>query len=41
MYIKQALGAYGEKKVLNKKYLKKIYDKHVNKGGIKHGKKFS
>ena len=37
----ELLGAYGEKKVLNKKYLKNIYDKHVNKGGIKHGKKTS
>ena len=27
----ELLGAYGEKKVLKKEYLKKIYDKHVNK----------
>ena len=27
----ELLGAYGEKVVINKKYLKKIYDKHVYK----------
>jgi len=31
----ELLGAYGEKKVLNKKYLLNIYDKHVNKKGRK------
>lgn len=28
----ELLGVHGEKVVINKKYLKKIYDKHVNKG---------
>ena len=28
----ELLGVQGEKVVINKKYLKKIYDKHVNKG---------
>ena len=29
----EALGAFGEKEVINKKYLKNIYNKHVNKKG--------
>lgn len=29
----EALSVHGEKKVLNKKYLKNIYDKHINKKG--------
>ena len=29
----ESLSIHGEKKVLNKKYLKNIYDKHVNKKG--------
>lgn len=28
----ELLGVHGEKVVINKKYLKKIYDKHVYKG---------
>ena len=31
----ELLGAYGESTVLNKKYLKNIYDKHVKRGGKK------
>ena len=31
----EVLGAYGEKKVLNKKYLKEVYDKHVYRKGRK------
>ena len=31
----EVLGVYGEKKVLNKKYLKEVYDKHVYRKGRK------
>ena len=31
----ETLGAYGEKKVLNKKYLKNVYDKHIYGKGKK------
>ena len=37
----ELLGAYGEKKVINNKYLKIIYDKHIKKGNGSNGKEDS